>query len=203
MESNAKDASYAVNGYVDDDSPSIVNLPYDPYAIANEPKNDLNAKREEERCQAGQAQTEYMLSGILRSCARSAKFSRLADWMHYLGVSRRDREVLAKIYSFQTSYNKGQSEQSFHMSLSTMGKVLHVDRANIQKTLKNLLDSGMIVKESNGARKPATYRLDERRCMLIAICNGYEQPDLAITKAQAEELLRRDSASISKNTNRI
>lgn len=203
MESNAKDASYAVNGYVDDDSPSIVNLPYDPYASANEPKNDLNAKREEERCQAGQAQTEYMLNGILRSCARSAKFSRLADWMHYLGVSRRDREVLAKIYSFQTSYNKGQSEQSFHMSLSTMGKVLHVDRANIQKTLKNLLDSGMIVKESNGARKPATYRLDERRCMLIAICNGYEQPDLTITKAQAEELLRRDSASISENTNRI
>lgn len=56
----------------------------------------------------------------------------------------------------------------------------------------------MIIKESNGARKPSTYRLDERRCMLIAISNGYEQQDLIITKAQAEELLRRESNSDRK-----
>lgn len=198
MESNVRDASYVVSGYMDDDLTSVASLPYDPYSIASAPENSLDAKREEERHQAGQVQAEYALNSNIRSCARSAKFSRLADWMHYLGVTRRDREVLAKIYSFQTSYNKGQSEQSFHMSLSTMGKVLHIDRANVQKTLKSLLDSGMIIKESNGARKPSTYRLDERRCMLIAISNGYEQQDLIITKAQAEELLRRESNSDRK-----
>lgn len=198
MESNVRDASYVVSGYMDDDLTSVASLPYDPYSIANAPENSLDAKREEEKHQAGQVQAEYALNSNIRSCARSAKFSRLADWMHYLGVTRRDREVLAKIYSFQTSYNKGQSEQSFHMSLSTMGKVLHIDRANVQKTLKSLLDSGMIIKESNGARKPSTYRLDERRCMLIAISNGYEQQDLIITKAQAEELLRRESNSDRK-----
>lgn len=190
MGSNASDASYVVSGYLDDDLPSVASLPYDPYSIANAPENSLDAKREEERHQAGQAQAEYALNNNIRSCARSAKFSRLADWMHYLGVTRRDREVLAKIYSFQTSYNKGQSEQSFHMSLSTMGKVLHIDRANVQKTLKSLLDSGMIIKESNGARKPSTYRLDERRCMLIAISNGYEQQDLVVTQEQAVEILK-------------
>lgn len=170
----------------DADLPSIRDTLEPSESIANDPKIGLEAKRENDRRKAEESYANLELDRQLRSCAREANFSKLADWMHYLGIPRRDRDVLAKIYGFQAP---SEQEQFCRMSLSTLGKVLHIDRANVQKILKNLLDSGLVLKESNGPRKPATYRVNEKKCMIVAVANGYEQSGLPLTRKQAMAIL--------------
>lgn len=189
MEPTEKDVSYAVRGYMDEDLPSLADLPFDPYALKIEPQNDLAELRAAERREAESEHARISRDSDLRTCARNATFSRLADWMHYLDVPHRDREVLAKIYGFQTSTNKGKAELKFHMSLANFANLLQIDRSNLQKSLKTLVLAGILIKESNGDGKPLTYRLDERKCMLIAISNGYVQTGLPITQTQAVEIL--------------
>ncbi len=50
---------------------------------------------------------------MLQQEARQAHFSRVALWMYWLPISRRQREVLGRIYSFQCTTNKDGSQGEF------------------------------------------------------------------------------------------
>ena len=138
----------------------------------------------------GQINTDDLLTSEILSCASSAPYAHYADWMDFLGISARDIVVLAKVYYFQIAYDNGEGEQYRHLSLGEMGKALNIDRSNLHKVLKGLVESGLVVKEPNGACVPATYRLDESRCMLVAIANGYTSEYVHMTRGQALGILK-------------
>ena len=48
------------------------------------------------------------------------------------------------------------------------------NRAEMQKDLQRLISLGFVTKRSNGARKPATYLVDEVVCVTEARRNGWD-----------------------------
>lgn len=61
------------------------------------------------------------------------------------------------------------------MSLSTGASELGMtNRAEMQKDLQRLISLGFVTKRSNGARKPATYLVDEVVCVTEARRNGWD-----------------------------
>lgn len=106
--------------------------------------------------------------------ARNAPFARVALWMLYLPISRRQQLTLGRIYSFQCTQNKDGSQAEYRMSLANGARELKMaNRAELQKDLNRLLALGFIVKRSNGPRSPATYVVDEAACMKAAKEAGY------------------------------
>ena len=111
---------------------------------------------------------------MLQQEARQAHFSRVALWMYWLPISRRQREVLGRIYSFQCTTNKDGSQGEFRMSLASGAKELRMyDRAEFKEDVNRLVKLGFVVKRSNGPRTPATYLVDEVACMRVAKETGY------------------------------
>lgn len=111
---------------------------------------------------------------MLQQEARQAHFSRVALWMYWLPISRRQREVLGRIYSFQCTTNKDGSQGEFRMSLASGAKELRMyDRAEFKEDVNKLVKLGFVVKRSNGPRTPATYLVDEVACMRVAKEAGY------------------------------
>lgn len=106
--------------------------------------------------------------------ARNAAFARIPIWAFFLPVTRRQQIVLGRIYSFQCTTNKDGSPAEYRMSLSTGASELGMtNRAEMQKDLQRLISLGFITKRSNGARKPATYLVDEVVCVTEARRNGW------------------------------
>lgn len=111
---------------------------------------------------------------MLEQEARQAHFSRVSLWMYWLPISRRQREVLGRIYSFQCTTNKDGSQGEFRMSLASGAKELRMyDRTEFKEDVSKLMSLGFVVKRSNGPRTPATYLVDEAACMKAAKEAGY------------------------------
>lgn len=111
---------------------------------------------------------------LVEQDARNAPFARVALWMLYLPISRRQQLTLGRIYSFQCTANKDGSQAEYRMSLANGARELKMaNRAELQKDLNRLLALGFIVKRSNGPRSPATYVVDEAACMKAAKEAGY------------------------------
>lgn len=111
---------------------------------------------------------------LIEQDARNAPFARVALWMLYLPISRRQQLTLGRIYSFQCTQNKDGSQAEYRMSLANGARELKMaNRAELQKDLNRLLALGFIVKRSNGPRSPATYVVDEAACMKAAKEAGY------------------------------
>lgn len=111
---------------------------------------------------------------LVEQDARNAPFARVALWMLYLPISRRQQLTLGRIYSFQCTTNKDGSQAEYRMSLANGARELKMtNRAELQKDLNRLLALGFIVKRSNGPRSPATYVVDEAACMKAAKEAGY------------------------------
>ena len=112
--------------------------------------------------------------------ARNAAFARIPIWAFFLPVTRRQQIVLGRIYSFQCTTNKDGSPADgspaeYRMSLSTGASELGMtNRAEMQKDLQRLISLGFVTKRSNGARKPATYLVDEVVCVTEARRNGWD-----------------------------
>lgn len=107
--------------------------------------------------------------------ARNAAFARIPIWAFFLPVTRRQQIVLGRIYSFQCTTNKDGSPAEYRMSLSTGASELGMtNRAEMQKDLQRLISLGFVTKRSNGARKPATYLVDEVVCVTEARRNGWD-----------------------------
>lgn len=107
--------------------------------------------------------------------ARNAAFARIPIWAFFLPVTRRQQIVLGRIYSFQCTTNKDGSPAEYRMSLSTGASELGMaNRAEMQEDLQRLISLGFITKRSNGARKPATYLVDEVVCVTEARRNGWD-----------------------------
>lgn len=106
--------------------------------------------------------------------ARNAAFARIPIWAFFLPVTRRQQIVLGRIYSFQCTTNKDGSPGEFRMSLATAGKDLNITRDNLKNDLRQLVELGFLTKRSNGARKPATYLVDEVVCVTEARRNGWD-----------------------------
>ena len=105
-----------------------------------------------------------------REAFADATFAKVAEWMHYLGVSRRQVIVLAQVYSFS-----GDGKE-FYMSLGRAGKLLRIDRDNIKHDLSLLVDKGFLIKRVNGPRKPASYLVNDVACYKAAVENGWIPP---------------------------
>lgn len=111
---------------------------------------------------------------MLEQEARQAHFSRVSLWMYWLPISRRQREVLGRIYSFQCTTNKDGSQGEFRMSLASGAKELRMyDRTEFKEDVSKLVQLGFVVKRSNGPRTPSTYLVDEVACMKAAKEAGY------------------------------
>ncbi len=108
------------------------------------------------------------------SAARNAAFARTPMWAFLLPVTRRQQIVLGRIYSFQCTTNKDGSPAEYRMSLATGAKELNIDRDNLKNDLRQLVELGFLTKRSNGARKPATYLVDEIICVTEARRNGWD-----------------------------
>lgn len=106
--------------------------------------------------------------------ARNAAFARIPIWAFFLPVTRRQQIVLGRIYSFQCTTNKDGAPGEFRMSLATAGKDLNITRDNLKNDLRQLVELGFLTKRSNGARKPATYFVDEVVCVTEARRNGWD-----------------------------
>lgn len=196
MEFDTYDAKLPVSGGEPSLRDSFFKDPYaldDSYIIENptenEAQNSLERKRELEKQQVDLARAEIDLNRNLLDVARSTNFGRFTEWMNYLDITYRDRSLLAKIYAFQCTTNKGKAEMVFRMSLESIGSWLQCDKSNVQKSLSNLCEKGFLIAESNGASKPKTYRLDERKCMLVAISNGFKHENAKTTQDQAIAIL--------------
>lgn len=97
----------------------------------------------------------------------SARYAVVAEWMHHLGISHRQRIVLGRVYSFSA---KG---DPFRMSLARAGRELGIDRDNLKHDLANLVELGYLEKRADGARTPAVYYVDETACYEAALANGW------------------------------
>lgn len=106
--------------------------------------------------------------------ARNAAFARIPIWAFFLPVTRRQQIVLGRVYSFQCTTNKDGTPGEFRMSLATAGKDLNIERDNLKNDLRQLVALGFLTKRSNGARKPATYLVDEVVCVTEARRNGWD-----------------------------
>ena len=105
-----------------------------------------------------------------QEAALSAVFCRVALWMEYLPITFRQRVVLGRVMSFMTTSGGGE----YRMSLEKGSKELNFyDRAELQRDLNALTELGYLVKQSNGARRPASYVIDFLKCMDDARANGY------------------------------
>lgn len=106
--------------------------------------------------------------------AREAPFARVALWMLYLPISRRQQLTLGRIYSFQCTKGKDGSPGGYRMSLANGARELRMyDRTELQDDLNKLVSLGFVRKKSNGPRTPATYLVDEAACMKAAKEAGY------------------------------
>lgn len=112
---------------------------------------------------------------MLRTMAYESCFCRVPVWAFYLNTTRREQIVLGRIYSFQcTLDSKTKKRHEFRMSLSTLARELNLtNRAEAQKILNSLIAKGFVIKKPNGNNKPATYLVDEAKCMSTALGNGY------------------------------
>lgn len=109
------------------------------------------------------------------TAARSAAFARIPIWAFFLPITRRQQIVLGRIYSFQCTTNKDGTPGEYRMSLSTGAHELAMtNRGEMQKDLQRLISQGFVIKRSNGARKPATYLVDEVVCLTEARRNGWD-----------------------------
>lgn len=106
--------------------------------------------------------------------ARNAPFARVALWMLYLPISRRQQLTLGRIYSFQCTQNKDGSQAEYRMSLANGAREMGMyDRTEFQEDVSKLMSLGFVVKRSNGPRTPATYLVDEAACLKAAKEAGY------------------------------
>ena len=108
------------------------------------------------------------------SAARSDSYGRGTGFIKYLPITWRQRAVMGRVYSFQCTTNKDGTPGEFRMSLATAGKDLNIDRDNLKSDLHQLVELGFLTKRSNGARKPATYLVDEVICVVEARRNGWD-----------------------------
>lgn len=127
-----------------------------------------DARRAQEKARAAADRDDKI------AAARNAPFARVPLWAFYLDITRRQMLVLGRIYSFQCSRSKDGSPGEYRMSLAVGAEELcFYDRKELRADLKQLLARGFIVKRSNGARKPATYMVDEAVCVTEARSNGW------------------------------
>jgi hypothetical protein len=108
------------------------------------------------------------------TAARSAAFARIPTWAFFLPVSRRQLIEIGRVYSFQCTTNKDGTPGEFRKSLATAARELNIDRDNLKNDLRQLIESGFMIKRSNGERKPATYLVDEVVCLTEARRNGWD-----------------------------
>ena len=108
----------------------------------------------------------------LISVARSDAYGRDTRFIKYLPITWRQKAVMGRVYSFQCTTNKDGTPGEFRMSLATAGKDLNITRDNLKNDLRQLVELGFLTKRSNGARKPATYLVDEVVCVTEARRNG-------------------------------
>ena len=104
----------------------------------------------------------------LISVARSDAYGRDTRFIKYLPITWRQKAVMGRVYSFQCTTNKDGTPGEFRMSLATAGKDLNITRDNLKNDLRQLVELGLLTKRSNGARKPATYLVDEVVCVTEA-----------------------------------
>lgn len=97
----------------------------------------------------------------------SARYAVVAEWMHHLGISHRQRIVLGRVYSFS------KNGDPFRMSLARAGRELGIDRDNLKHDLARLVESGYLEKRSEGVRTPASYYVNEIACYDAALANGW------------------------------
>ena len=110
----------------------------------------------------------------LISVARNDAYGRDTRFIKYLPITWRQKAVMGRVYSFQCTTNKDGTPGEFRMSLATAGKDLNITRDNLKKDLRQLVELGFLTKRSNGARKPATYLVDEVVCVTEARRNGWD-----------------------------
>lgn len=110
----------------------------------------------------------------LISIARSDAYGRDTRFIKYLPITWRQKAVMGRVYSFQCTTNKDGTPGEFHMSLANAGKDLNITRDNLKNDLRQLVELGFLTKRSNGARKPATYLVDEVVCVTEARRNGWD-----------------------------
>lgn len=120
--------------------------------------------------QAVSAQTRDKLISI----ARNDPYGRDTRFIKYLPITWRQKAVMGRVYSFQCTTNKDGAPGEFRMSLATAGKDLNITRDNLKNDLRQLVELGFLTKRSNGARKPATYFVDEVVCVTEARRNGWD-----------------------------
>lgn len=97
----------------------------------------------------------------------AARYAVVAEWMHHLGISHRQRIVLGRVYSFS------KNGDPFRMSLARAGGELGIDRDNLKHDLARLVEYGYLEKRSDGVRTPAAYYVDETACYDAALANGW------------------------------
>lgn len=103
-------------------------------------------------------------------------FARMHDWMCYLPISWRQRAIVARVYSFQSTRDKDGNPHEFRMSLASGARELGIDRTNLKKDLGKLTEQGYLVKRSNGPRTPFSYSVNVLFCLTVAVANGYDEP---------------------------
>lgn len=108
---------------------------------------------------------------MLTKAAFQIGFSRVAYWTYKLDITRRQREIVGTVLSFQAT------GAECRMSLATFAALLGIDRQNVKKELSHLVDCGYLTKKSNGPRKPASYSVNAATCMEAAIANGFVLPE--------------------------
>lgn len=95
------------------------------------------------------------------------------DWLHFLDVTYRQRVEMAQIFTFE------RQGREFKMSTAAMGARLgFIDHHNLWNDLADLCDKKYLMKQSNGLRKPVTYRIRYDQCITSAIFGGWEPPNM-------------------------
>lgn len=100
----------------------------------------------------------------LKRIARKSPFVRIPYWAYDLPITRRQREILGLVYSFQCSTSKDGRSLEFRMSASKAGSVLRVSRTHVTDDLAALSRAGYLEKGSFGQGKPAGYIVNEGFC---------------------------------------
>lgn len=104
--------------------------------------------------------------------AMNDSYSRVARWILFLPIPRRQQIIMGRIFSFMCTKGPDGKPGEYRMSVGHGAKELNIGRSNLdtgrkdyRNDLKGLVEQGYVIKRSNGARKPATYVLDLDFCL--------------------------------------
>lgn len=104
--------------------------------------------------------------------AMNDSYSRVARWILFLPVPRRQQIIMGRIFSFMCTKGPDGKSGEYRMSIGHGAKELNIGRSNLdtgrkdyRNDLRDLVEQGYVRKRSNGARKPATYVLDLDFCL--------------------------------------